>query len=215
MNSAKWISTLILWLMFVVSRAACAAAPDYTYMEFGIGKQSGDNLKGLYSEQVAMSAAASDHFFLYGRFGGRDYGGYRYSNRREHVTQSYAEMAGGANFGIQENADAVLRAGFLYTDTSEGGFRGDSRTALSVGAGVRWLVTSSFELSLFYDRNAGAFDPSGLASTFGDLRAGVWQNVISPGIRWHITEHATVGITSEYSDFQGQNRTLLIAGYYF
>ena len=208
-----WMALLVAGLAY--GGTAAAEAPDYGYLELGLGHQNGNDLSGGYSGQVQMSVPVTEESFLYGRIGSRNYGRYSYSNRREDIIQDYWQLGGGVHLPLSSRGEAVLRAGYLYADTQEGSFRGADRSAPSAGLGVRWIVIPDFEVSLFYDRDTGAFDPQGLAQTFGGLRAGVWQNVYSLGLRWQLYTHTAFGATLERSDFKGESRSLLTFAYCF
>lgn len=206
---------LLACLLLATAGDAGADGLSYNYLELAAGHQSRDDFDGYNSGRLTLDLALTDRVFIAGRFARSDYGNYRHGGYAPGLVQDNQSVSAGVHLPLAGSADAVLRLGYLHANTTESGSRGGSSTGATYGAGMRWAVTPPLEVYAFYDRDNAEFDPTGLQFTFGHLTPGVWENVLSTGVRWHVTQTAVLGATFEFSSYAGDRRNLVTVGIFF
>lgn len=211
----RTILFILVALLLSASNTAGADALSYSYLEAAYGNQSRDAFPGDKSADLSMSLVVTDHTFLSLRFAHDDFGAYRGEPARDGLVRESQTLLAGVHLPLADNADAVLRLGYQGTDTSEQGRRARKHSGAAFGAGVRWSLSPPLEVYAFYDRDQGEFDPSGLGATFGHLDPGIWENVLSTGVRWHLGAGFALGATFEYSHPANGKRSMITLGWFF
>ena len=204
-------------LLLAAPAFASAEPLSYTWIDAALSHDNADLLKGGNGYQLSGSYGFAGHFFVDASYAKNDYGQQAFPPfvffQSFDVEEKASQFGAGVHFSLSDTTDFVARFNFShYSDDPQVQhfYRIGSESGNDLGVGLRTLLTQQLEMDVFLDHNTADFDVFG--TTQGE---GSPDNVLSAGLRWHITSLFYMGLAYESSSATAKRRTLLSAGWNF